>query len=142
MRIGRDRNREDGDLPLTPLIDVVFLLLIFFMVSTTFDRTRALDLELPVAATGTATPAQDATILHVWKNGAYHLNSSETDIAPDDLRAALTSQQPNRPLLIRAHPQAASQALLQALDAARQAGLGQVSMEVLPPSPAPIDFQP
>ena len=42
--------KEPTDINLTPLIDVVFLLLIFFMVSTTFDRDSELSIELPAAA--------------------------------------------------------------------------------------------
>ncbi|MEZ5450168.1 MAG: biopolymer transporter ExbD [Thiolinea sp.] len=46
----RPRSQEEVDVNLTPLIDVVFLLLIFFMVTTTFDRNAEIKIELPTAA--------------------------------------------------------------------------------------------
>ena len=53
MSIVRPRKKRSGDIDISPLIDVVFILLIFFMVSTTFIKDTQLDLERPSAASGT-----------------------------------------------------------------------------------------
>ena len=53
------------ELNLTPLIDVVFLLLIFFMVSTTFDKESRIKVDLPEAATKDEQVAQEKTVLDI-----------------------------------------------------------------------------
>lgn len=74
MKFKRQRSQEVG-VDLTPLIDVVFLLLIFFMVSTTFTRESHLQVELPEASAEPAAPSE------VWQidvvinaEGQYFLN--------------------------------------------------------------------
>ena len=134
MRIGREREREDSEISLTALIDVVFLLLIFFMVSATFDRTKALEMELPTAETGEGKPAGEHRILRIQEEGGYRLDK---EVVPSDgLQAALESVGPDLPLIIRAHPEASSQALVHVLDVARKLALERVSVEVLPSAPA------
>jgi len=59
MNLRPDRSDERVDVNLTPLIDVVFLLLIFFMVSTTFDRHAKLKVELPEASAKTEQQLED-----------------------------------------------------------------------------------
>ena len=138
MRMGRERNREDSEISLTALIDVVFLLLIFFMVSATFDRTKALEMELPLAETGEGKPAGDALVLRLDEDGGYRLGVG-LDGAPvpsDGLRAALEAVDRDLPLIIRAHPEASSQALVHVLDVARKLALERVSVEVIPSAPA------
>ena len=138
MRMGRERNREDSEISLTALIDVVFLLLIFFMVSATFDRTKALEMELPLAETGEGKPAGDALVLRLDEDGGYRLGVG-LDGAPvpsDGLRAALEAADRDLPLIIRAHPEASSQALVHVLDVARKLALERVSVEVIPSAPA------
>ena len=137
MRIGRERRREDGELPLTPLIDVVFLLLIFFMASTTFDRTKAIEMDLPVAETGSGQSAQKALILQLREGGEYHLGGEP--VPPEGLQAALAAKDRELPLMIRAHPLASSQDLVRVLDVARKLGLEQVSVEVVPPPRGALD---
>ena len=142
MRMGRERNREDSEISLTALIDVVFLLLIFFMVSATFDRTKALEMELPTAETGEGKPAGDALVLRLEEDGGYRLGIGlgvglDGDPVPSDgLRAALEAADRDLPLIIRAHPEASSQALVHVLDVARKLALEQVSVEVIPSTPA------
>ena len=138
MRMGRERNREDSEISLTALIDVVFLLLIFFMVSATFDRTKALEMELPTAETGEGKPAGDALVLRLEEDGGYRLGIGldGDPVPPDGLRAALEAADRDLPLIIRAHPEASSQALVHVLDVARKLALERVSVEVIPSAPA------
>ncbi|SEK62510.1 ExbD/TolR family protein [Halomonas daqiaonensis] len=71
MRFPR-RRREPVEVNLTPLIDVVFLLLIFFMVSTTFETRQALELELPESQSGQDMEASPVTLV-VTAEGEYRL---------------------------------------------------------------------
>jgi biopolymer transport protein ExbD len=68
------RTKPEVDVNLTPLIDVVFLLLIFFMVSTTFTKDTQLTIDLPEAS-GTQSPtAQQRIEITVTRAGGYAIN--------------------------------------------------------------------
>ena len=70
------RRRSDAlEVNLTPLIDVVFLLLIFFMVATSFKMETQLDLELPTAK-GQSEPVTDLMVLSVSRLGQYAINDA------------------------------------------------------------------
>jgi len=73
MKFAR-RNRAEVDVNLTPLIDVVFLLLIFFMVSTTFTKDTQLSIDLPEASGDAARIAEKIVEVTVTRNGDYAVN--------------------------------------------------------------------
>ena len=79
MRFVR-RRRDPVEVNLTPLIDVVFLLLIFFMVSTTFETRQALELTLPESVTGTDLEVSPVTLV-VTEQGDYRLGERELSAA-------------------------------------------------------------
>jgi biopolymer transport protein ExbD len=129
---------EEVSINLTPLIDIVFLLLIFFMVSTTFNRETDLEIALPEARSEAAQPlARQVISLVINAQGQYQLHpiggDSDAPIRPrdaDELAAAL-GRRPrsasNPTLVIRADAQTTHQAVILALDAARRAGLTRVT---------------
>ncbi|RAR64462.1 biopolymer transport protein ExbD [Onishia taeanensis] len=112
------RHREPVEINLTPLIDVVFLLLIFFMVSTTFETRQALELELPESAS--AAPADTApVVLSISAAGDYRLG--ETSVDQRDLAAALAAQADaarDHGLVIEADGRVAHRRVVAALDQA------------------------
>jgi len=130
----RPRRREPPDINLTPLIDVVFLLLIFFMVSTTFNDDARLRLTLPEAD---GEPAQagelDLLELVVDVSGRFSVDGGEvlgTDVGT--LRRALKEatagpEAADRPVLIRADAKTPHQAVMTALDALGQLGIKRVA---------------
>lgn len=126
MKFKRD-TREELDLNLTPLIDVVFLLLIFFMVSTTFQKESEISLQLPKATdTETSTPDERIEIV-INAAGRYFVNDQElvkSDVA--SLQNALykvSGGQRDIPLTIRADAQVPHQSVVTAMDAAGQLGM-------------------
>ena len=75
MKVKRLANNLDTTVELTPLIDVVFLLLIFFMVSTTFIRETQLKIDLPEAA-GELQQVEDQVLeVSISRDGEYSINS-------------------------------------------------------------------
>lgn len=121
------RRREEPDLNLTPLIDVVFLLLIFFMVSTTFERDTEITLELP-EATGEAMPSERAVIeISIDAQGNYYVNQQElVNTRIETLKRSIqqAAEGVDRPqVLLSADRQTPHQAVITAMDAARQLGL-------------------
>ncbi|MDD3610188.1 MAG: biopolymer transporter ExbD [Halothiobacillaceae bacterium] len=125
------RRREELDLNLIPLIDVVFMLLIFFMVTTTFERETTLNIDLPVAGAEAKAPPRSLT-LEIDRDGQYALNGERLTAEPDALRKALREARGEDkdapPLLVLADGETAHQAVVAALDAAREAGLTHLSI--------------
>ncbi len=125
MRFVRTR-REPVEVNLTPLIDVVFLLLIFFMVSTTFETRQALELTLPEAASGAAVEAAPVTLV-VTADGAYRLG--ERELAATELPGALAAKADAvraQGLVVEADAGARHADVVRALDQAGQQGIQRV----------------
>lgn len=124
--------RHDSELNITPLIDVVFLLLIFFMVSTTFQKETQLKLQLPQASDN-AQPLPDQSIeITVNASGKFYLNGLElSDSTATTMRRALARVSRGKkdvPLVIKADARASHQAVVTAMDAAAQLGMVRISI--------------
>ena len=123
----RSQNHSETDINMTPLIDVVFLLLIFFMVSTTFERESELRIALPEASEQPAAPRDDIILVSIDANEQMYIDAEplpDTDMATLD--AALKAQALRldaAPVVIRADAEVSHQAVIRVMDAARRAGL-------------------
>ena len=127
---------EDVNINLTPLIDVVFLLLIFFMVSTTFDTTSQLKIRLPEASRSqVAQPPQKVNLL-IDAKGNFYVNSRElTNRKSATLKAALERSMPDGklPIVIQSDAESPVQSLVTAMDVVGKLGLPQVSVATTRP---------
>ena len=130
------RRREEPEINLTPLIDVVFLMLIFFMVSTTFLRQAQLQVSLPEASENPSESVTKNLELTINKQGNVFLNGHAlVNNQTDTIRRALADargKHKDAPLIIRADAQTAHQAVVSALDAAGQAGITQIGIATVP----------
>jgi biopolymer transport protein ExbD len=140
MRL-QSRPREEPDVNLTPLIDVVFLLLIFFMVSTTFERDTEISLELP-EATGEPLQTERLVIeISIDADGNYYVNQQELintqmDTLKRGIQQALGDGE--RPqVILSADRKTPHQAVITAMDAARQLGLVNLTFATSSPSEGP-----
>jgi len=128
----RPRRAESVDINLTPLIDVVFLLLIFFMVTTTFDRSSELKINLPQAAQAPEEQQVEKLELVIDASGNYFLNGNElVNTRPETVRAALEQESAGHrdiPVIIRADASTPHQAVVTAMDAAQKVGLTRMSI--------------
>jgi len=132
MNFSSRRFREEPEISLTSLIDVVFTLIIFFVVTTTFDERSAIQLDLPQASTDPASvPAQPLTIA-IDPQGRYFIGSSEVlkrDAA--SLRQALEAvvgDQRDQGVVVRADARTPHQSVVTALDVLGQLGFARVSI--------------
>ncbi|HAI96414.1 MAG: biopolymer transporter ExbD [Cycloclasticus sp.] len=132
------RKTEEFDLNLTPLIDVVFLLLIFFMVTTTFDRETQLKIELPQAS-GERKTATETLEISVDMKNRFFINQKEVvNSGLETIKKALkqaAGERKNPPLLISADGQATHQSVITVLDAAAQLGFVNITFAANEPKP-------
>jgi biopolymer transport protein ExbD len=133
----RRQKLEEVSVNLTPLIDVVFLLLIFFMVSTTFTKESRLTLELPEAS-GDPAPQEVVPLeVIVDAQGQYMVNDL-TVVSPNlkGLKAAIaevSGGDTSTPVVITADAKAPHQSVIRAMDAAGQLGFTKLSLTTREP---------
>lgn len=137
----RPARTEEPDINLTPLIDVVFNILLFFIVTTTFINEGALSLTLPEASPEARAADSPVLLLTIDADGQYTLDSRALiNRQRDTVRRALTGlieQGDQRPLVIKADRLAPHESVVWALDAAGQAGIGKVSIATTPDDKTP-----
>ena len=134
----RRKRREEVSVNQTPLIDVVFLLLIFFMVSTTFTRETQLSIDLP-EATGQTREVEEGEIeILIDESGQYRVNGRGlVDQRIRTLQAAIykiSAGDTTMPLIITADAQTAHQSVVRAMDAAGKMGFVHLSITTRQPA--------
>ena len=118
-------SRPRAKIGLTPLIDVIFILLIFFMLATRFDVWQALD----VGAGKAAHAESDIRPLHliVKGEGRYELGGETLEAAGVTARLAAALREEDRPVFVEPGEGAAFAALIEAADMARAAGAAKLA---------------
>lgn len=140
MQFRRQSQLEEG-INLTPLIDVVFLLLIFFMVSTTFTKETHLTIDLPEASVGAEVVEQAAIDIVINSNGDYSVNGQAlVNKQADTLSRALQSISDGAqdiPVVITADANASHQSVVRAMDVAGRLGLSKLRITTQQPIQQP-----
>jgi biopolymer transport protein ExbD len=123
MRGRSKRAPEEADVDLTPMLDVVFILLIFFIVTATFAQEEALGLEPPPPPPNVEPPEQQAILIYIDESGLITVNGRVADIG--SVRANIErvkAENPESAVVIQAHPQARNGTIILIRDAAYNAG--------------------
>lgn len=138
MKFRRSRKPDSG-INLTPLIDVVFLLLIFFMVTTTFTQETRLLIFLPEAGGEKTVDAEPESLeLTIDKEGNYALNGQS--LINRDIKTIMAALKDastgNRdlPVVITADAESSHQAVVTAMDAAGKLGFNQLQIATQQPN--------
>jgi biopolymer transport protein ExbD len=127
---------EDVDINLTPLIDVVFLLLIFFMVSTTFDTTSQLKIQLPKASDSQTVKVKQPFNLTIDARGHFFLDGREISSTKSDVLSFALKRVMNgaeRPIVIQSDAASPVQSLVTAMDVVGKLGFSHVSIATTRP---------
>ncbi len=124
---------EDPEISLTGLIDVVFLLLIFFMVSTSFEHQAVLKVDLPEAKNVTAPVDQPNSFeLVIDQNGQFYLNDRQlVDSKAATIEAAfieVAGDDRSMPVILRADAQTPHHFVVTAMDVTAQLGFSRLSI--------------
>jgi biopolymer transport protein ExbD len=139
----RRKPRETVDINLASLIDVVFILLLFFVVTTTFTRETQLRVELPEAVTGASADDQNAKQLDIAisADGVFSVNNQV--LPSNDLASLVEALQKESagdtslPLSISADGKTQHQAVITAMDAAGKLGFSHLRMTTVEAASAP-----
>ena len=119
---------EESEINITPMLDVVFIMLIFFIVTATFVKEAGIDVSRPDAAT--AVKKESANILiAIGPNNDIWIDRRQIDIRsvrPNIER--LHAENPQGSVVIQADKESKTDTLIQVMDAARQAGVFNVSI--------------
>ncbi|MBN2295363.1 MAG: biopolymer transporter ExbD [Pirellulales bacterium] len=124
---------EQPTLNLTPMIDIVFLLIIFFMVGTKFSELeRKIGLEVPsVADSGTLTAAPARRVVNVYRDGTLTLDRESVTLAQLTEKLASAHRQYNDlGVLIRGDATGQFQRVAEVLNACKQAGISELGISV------------
>ena len=137
----QNRSRDEPEINVISLVDVLLVLVLFLMVSTTFMRETKVSLQLPEAATeiAAAVPSDKLEIM-ITQAGSYLVNGRElVNSERRTLRAAierLTGEKRDLPVFIRADAAATHQSVVTAMDVAGQLGFVKLNIAtVTPPEP-------
>ncbi len=137
----RPRHREDPEINLISLIDVLLVLLIFFMVSTTFQQEGRVKVQLPQASQAPLPRgAREPLVITVAADGSYRVNERALiNTAPATLRAALIKEAGTErgPITIRADARTTHQAVVTAMDVAGKLGFSQLNIATVHEGDAP-----
>ncbi|MEP6604768.1 MAG: biopolymer transporter ExbD [Nitrosospira sp.] len=131
MNFQRGRQKEDPEINLVPMIDVLLVILIFLMITTTYSKYAELEINLPQATSDKPVERPNAINVSVSATGSYTVNQtsikhSNAEGLSGELRAA-AGDRPDPVIVINADAQATHQSVIMVMEAARLAGYNQVT---------------
>jgi len=132
MNFQRGRNREEPEINLIPMIDVLLVVLIFLMVTTSYGKFSELQINLPQAASEDSTvPASKTIIVAVDASEHYAVNGSRATFADVNSFAQIlrkaADDQPDPTIVINADAKAMHQSVINIMESARIAGYGRIT---------------
>ncbi len=128
MRRRRDRRKSESEVNLTPMLDVVFIMLIFFIVTASFVKESGIEISRPGASTA-VRKERGNILIAISANDQIWMNRRQLD--PRALRANIErahAENPQGAVIIQADEEAKTGLLVQVMDAARSAGVKSVSL--------------
>ncbi len=132
MKLRTHQHRDDPEINLISLIDVLLVLLIFFMVSTTFQQEARIRVQLPHASDAPRPPGtHEPVVITITADGGYRVDDRPlVNASPDTLRSALQKAAGayRGPITIRADARTTHQSVVTAMDVAGRLGFAQLNI--------------
>ena len=123
-------DEDDSQINLTPMLDVVFIMLIFFIVTATFVKEVGLDVNQPEDdKPKTVDPTKKSIVVRITNRDRIII--SQRDVDWRSVRAnieRLHAENPEAPVIIQPHPESRTDTMIHIFDSARQAGVYNVSL--------------
>ncbi|SHL61637.1 biopolymer transport protein ExbD [Nitrosospira sp. Nsp11] len=131
MNFQRGRQKEDPEINLVPMIDVLLVILIFLMITTTYSRFSELEISLPQANSDKSAVHPNVIDISVSASGDYTVNrtpvkDSSMERLSEELRVA-AADRPDPVIVINADADATHQSVITVMEAARLAGYNHIT---------------
>ncbi len=137
MRLGNSRS-DDFEINVVSLIDVLFTLLMFFVLTTTFVQQGHMKVALPQASDAASAPANDTLVVVIDKQGHFFVGNNrvlgEDEATLQRAIKAVAGSDHDRPVLLRADALTPHQAVVTAMDALGRLGFSHLSIATAPPA--------
>lgn len=128
MRLGRRQQQEEAQIDLTSMLDIVFIMLIFFIVTSSFVRESGVEVNRP-AATSAVSQKDAGIFVAVTSNSDVYIDKRMVDL--ERVQASLENlllDKPDASLVIQADELAYSGVVVKVMDAAKQAGINNIAL--------------
>ena len=123
------RDEEDAKVNLTPMLDVVFIMLIFFVVTATFVKEVGLDVNQPEDDKWEPEPREHKIVVRITSRDRILIARRDVDWRA--VRANIErmhAEYPEAPVIIQPHPESRTETMVHVMDSARKAGVAKVSL--------------
>ncbi len=123
------QQQEEGEIDLTPMLDVVFIMLIFFIVTATFVKEIGLDVNSPDKNQNVKDADKQSIVVQITSRDRIQIRGRDVDVRA--VRAnieRLHAENPEAPVVVQPHPDSSTDTMIQVMDSARQAGVYNVSI--------------
>jgi len=127
--IGNVKEPEEGEVDLTPMLDVVFIMLIFFIVTATFVKEIGIDVTSPDKNQNVKDADKQSIVIQITNRDRIMIRNR--DIDKRAIRAnieRLHAESPDAPVVVQPHPESTIEVMILVMDSARQAGVFNVSI--------------
>lgn len=128
-RVLAPQYNEDSEIDLTPMLDVVFIMLIFFIVTATFVKEIGLDVNSPDKNQNVKDADKQSIVVQITSRDRIRIRGRDIDFRA--VRAnieRLHAENPDAPVVVQPHPESKTNTMIQVMDSARQAGVYNVSI--------------
>lgn len=137
LNFQRGQQKEEPEINLVPMIDVLLVILIFLMITTTYSKFSELEIHLPQAAADKSEEHPNEIQVGVDAQGHYSVNKKSVVAASSDALAAELKQaaggRPDPVIVINADAKATHQSVIRIMEGARSAGYPHITFTVLQP---------
>lgn len=127
--LGNLKKEEEGEVDLTPMLDVVFIMLIFFIVTATFVKEIGIDVTSPDKNQNVKDADKQSIVVKITSRDRIEIRNRNVDKRA--VRAnieRLAAESPEAPVVVQPHPESSTEIMIHVMDAARQAGVYNVSI--------------
>ena len=133
MQRSRSVNRDNTKVNLTPMLDVVFIMLIFFIVTATFVKEVGLDVDRPEGDPPPVSPDKKSIVVRVTSGDRIIIAQREVDVLA--VRANIErmhAENPEAPVIVQPHPESSTATTVLVIDSAKLAGVHDVKLGQVP----------
>ena len=128
MSFIKKRTRRESFIDISPMIDMVFILLIFFIVTSTFTRETGIDVTKPKASSAKEL-AKESILIGITRQGTVHINETQVNLSSlQTILKQMMAESPDRPVIIVSDRDAPSGAIVDVLDECNIAKVRKVSI--------------